>query len=437
MDNAVERFKKRRQKRMDAKNGAVDQINSVDAYKKRRSKRLASRMDAGNVGWVFGALQGEGIDTSGMDVGEAFEKWNEINKGNGGGNKKEESGNNAGKKNRENNKNEKPVKEYDGSGYHGEPGIVRSGKGGKMKPKSESAKRVNVADAIEETRLFKESGGKKGIAKNSLSDHIDADGNLSPERQKLHDEIIQNFFADKVPQEGKATMIMSGGGPASGKSFIEKSARKKFGDETTVTIDPDAFKAMISGYADMAKKDKKAAGFFHEESSALAKRAYQYAVDNNLNVVYDGTGDGSVNSVKKKLKAAQDAGYAVRGEYVTVDTDEAVRRNQQRYENMLEKYESGESKIPPRKVDDSEVRKIHAAVSDIVLEVAPLFDEFVLTDNNGEVGEEKPIIARCKRGGEIVPEKGYEDKLQRFFNKGKSNANVSNGKVNRNNNSNK
>ena len=435
MDDAVKKYRDRRAERIQKRNGGCENIDAVEEFRKRRSGRLEERMDAG-IGWAYGLAKSEGIDTTGMTPKEVFEALDKkgISTGkngpNKGGAKQAKAENKNGEKKRvTNSKSAIGVKESDGSGYKGKPGEVKSGKSGNLRPKSAAAKKIDTADAAYETKLFKESGGKKGREKNSLTDYIDANGNLSPERQKVHDEIIQKFFADKIPYDGKPTMVMSGGGPASGKSFIEKSARAKFGDDTTVTIDPDAFKAMLPGYAEMAKNGTDAAPHYHEESSALAKRAYQYAVDNGLNAVYDGTGDGSVKSVMKKLKTAQDAGYAVKGQYVTVDTDEAIRRNQARYEHMKEKYENGESDIPPRLPKVEDVRNIHAAVTDVALDAAGLFDDWELTDNNVKPGEERPVIARCKKGGEIEVVPGMEDRVQKWLDKGTGGAKVVNGKI--------
>ena len=412
--DVVERYRLRREARLEKKNGK--RLDSVDAFKQRRTERMQTRMD---IEWEENEHPRDenGQFTSGSG-------------GSSGGNKNKPKTEKKSESNKVvNGKIPLGENEHDGSKYKGKPGEVKSGKNGDLKPKSDGAKRIDTADAIAEVQKYKETGGKKGIAENSLTKYVDKDGKLSPERQAVHDEIIQSFFASKVPQKGQATMIMSGGGPASGKSFVEKGARAKFGDDTTITIDPDKFKAMLPGYADMAKKDEGAAGYFHEESSALAKRAYQYAAENNLNVVYDGTGDGSIGSVMKKLKTAQDAGYAVKGQYVTVDVDEALKRNQKRFEDMKERYEKGESDIPPRKPKEDHVRDIHAKVSDIGLDVAGLFDDWELTDNNVKKGEERPVIARCKKGGEIEVVKGMEDKVQKWLDKGTSGAKVVNGKI--------
>lgn len=427
MDRAVEKFKRRRQARLDAKNGVVKGRDSVKEYKKRRQGRLDSRLDEEPEAWITVNGSHIPIDGEGKPIGGQKKALGKSGGSSSSGG--ETSG--GGKKTPEikRSSHDKKGNEADGSGYTGKPGEVKTGKNGNLKPKSETSKRIDTSDALAETKLFKDSGGKKGLEKNSLSDFVDENGNLTPERQKVHDEIVQRIFAEKVPQEGQATMIMSGGGPASGKSFIAKNAENQFGKESVVVIDPDKIKAMLPGYTDMAVEGDKAAGFYHEESSALAKRVYQYCLDNNINAVYDGTGDGSVNSVKKKIQAARDAGYKARGEYVTVDTDEALRRNEQRYRNGIEAYKNGETDVPPRKPPEQMVRDTHRKVADIQLVVAPLFDEFVLTDSNGPRGSERPVIARCKRDGEIEVVKGREKLMQNALNKGSKVARVKDGKI--------
>lgn len=442
MDKAVIAYKKRRQARLDAKNGKEPKYDIVEEFRKRRNSRLEARMDAG-IGWAYGLAKSKGIDTEGMTPEEVFEALKEKGTGRSAkikGRVREKSrqsgdeharGKNA-KNEKSSSRNNRLDKECDGKGYKGKPGEVVSGKGGKLAPKSDAAKKIDTADAMAETELWKSSGGKKGIPKNSLSDHIDENGNLTPERQKVHDEIVQRFFADKMKFDGTPTMIMSGGGPASGKSFVSKNAESKFGKDSVVVVDPDEFKKMLPGFGDMAVAGDKAAGFYHEESSALAKRIYQYAAENGINVVYDGTGDGSVKSVMKKLKTAQDAGYKVTGEYVTVDVDGdagALVRNRERYEHAQKDWDSGKKVDPPRLVKDTHVRDIHAKVSDIGPDVAPLFDEWTLTDNNVPRGAPRPIIARCKKGGEIEVVKGMEDKVQAWLDKGTRGGKVVNGKV--------
>lgn len=412
-EDFINDYRARRSGRLSQRKGPDNQEHDhVKAFRDRREERLDARFDA-NPRLAYGIAKSMGIKTEGMSPKEVWEAIKEKKGGSassGGGLPKK------GKPSKDAVSGRMKVKSA--------PGDVRTGKTGKLRPKHDAAKRIDTKDAFEESQRLAAQGRK-----NSLSDYMDEKGNLKPERQAVHDQIIKNFFANKVPYQGQGTLIMSGGGPASGKTFVKNDAEGKFGAETTVTIDPDAFKSMLPGYADMAKKDKGAAAFYHEESSALAKRAYQFAADNGLNVVYDGTGDGSVGSVLKKLKTAQEAGYKVRGAYVTVDTEEALRRNQARYEHMANKYESGESDIPPRLPPEEDVRKIHAAVSDISIKVAAQFDDFELWDNNVKRGEKPVLIAKATKGGGIKAVKGHEEQLQRYLNKGHSGAKVVNGAV--------
>ena len=317
-------------------------------------------------------------------------------------------------------------------GGYGLVGEVKSGKNGDFRPKHDGARKIDTKDALEEIKGNPAKG--KAPKENSLSKYLDDDGNLSEERQAVHDEIIRKFFEDKIPANGQPTMIMSGGGPASGKSFITDRANENFGKESVVKIDPDEFKAMLPGYRDMAVETDKAAAYYHEESSALAKRAYQYAADNGVNVVYDGTGDGSIKSVESKIAVAREAGYAVKAQYVTVDTEEAVVRNVSRYENAKAEWDSAsEAKradmLPPRLPPEGMVRETHAKVSMIAPQVASKFDSFELYDNNGPKGSPKVLIATCSKGGKIKCESGQEAKVQNFLNKCDAGLKVENGVV--------
>ena len=252
---------------------------------------------------------------------------------------------------------------------------------------------------------------------NSLEKYIDSDGNLSPERQALHAEIVSGYFEGKEKVDGVRTATFLGGGPASGKSSLRDSGLiVQADDPSTVTIDPDGLKGKLPGYEEMASETDSAAAFYHEESSAVAKTLYSTALDYGCNTVYDGTGDGSVNSMRKKIKDAHDAGYKAVGEYVTVDIDEALRRNELRYEAAKEKYEKGLSKVPPRLPDAQIVKSIHRKVTDISVECASEFDSIKIYDNNGARGSAPTLIAT---GGNGKPLSAVNKTLlQKYLDKG-------------------
>lgn len=244
---------------------------------------------------------------------------------------------------------------------------------------------------------------------NSLEEHLDKDGNLSPEREALHRQIIDDMLKGKIPVEGQATMTMLGGGPASGKSSVMSADTSK--DPHAVTIDPDAFKEKLPGYTEMAAKTDKAAGFYHEESSLLAKRFAEVAYSENYNAIYDGTGDGSVQSVEKKIAAAKAHGYRVEAKYVTIDTEEAVTRNVKRYEDAKARGETA------RKPDESVVRATHAKVSSISVACAKDFDHIEIWDNNGAKGQQK-MIASGGNGKGLRVVSGQEEAFRRYLAKG-------------------
>lgn len=271
---------------------------------------------------------------------------------------------------------------------------------------------MDTKDALEEINNGRE---------NSLAKYLDKDGNLSPEREALHHEIIDRLLKGKIPVEGQATMTMLGGGPASGKSSVMNPDTSQ--NAHAVTVDPDAMKAMLPGYAEMAKETDKAAGYYHEESSALAKQFAAVAFKENYDVVYDGTGDGSVSSVMKKINGARENGYKVEAKYVTIDTEEAVRRNQARYDNAVAKGEI------PRLPNPNLVRDTHANVTDISIACADKFDRIEVWDNNGAKGAQH-IIAAGGNGQGLKAEPGRESEFQAYLDKGKKNYELDNeGKI--------
>ena len=259
---------------------------------------------------------------------------------------------------------------------------------------------TGTGDAVQEVR-----SGKT----NSLAAYMDENGKLTPEREAVHKKIIDRLLSGKTPVDGQATMTMLGGGPASGKSSVMNPDTSK--NPNAVTVDPDAIKKMLPGFNEMAKKDPNAAAYYHEESSALAKRFSEVAFAENYNVIYDGTGDGSNGSVQKKIDSARAHGYRVEAKYVSVDTESAVQRNQKRYDDAVARGET--PRLPP--VDM--VRATHAKCTDISVAMAGKFDHIEIWDNNGSRGQQKMIMTGGNGKGLTVV-KGQEAAAKRYLDKG-------------------
>jgi predicted ABC-type ATPase len=229
---------------------------------------------------------------------------------------------------------------------------------------------------------------------------------LTKEREKLHQSIINDAFKDAVPVDGQATFVVMGGGSASGKGTLIQKGLVEY-PKGSVVIDPDDIKTSFPEYQEMisagGEVGEDAAGYAHEESSALSKRMLGIASENNFNHVLDGTGDGSVESMEKKITAAKAAGMVVNGVYVTVPTEVAVKRA------------VGRGKETGRYINKRTIRNIHSKVSQILPKIADKFDDLKLYDNSGSV----PVLIATGGGGKgLSPVPGQEQRLREFIAKG-------------------
>lgn len=245
--------------------------------------------------------------------------------------------------------------------------------------KSPSAKREGMGDIpLNEQTVAEMQGG-------SAAPHIvkDENGNyvFTPERQALHDKIVADSV-DGVPSSNNPTYTVMGGGPAAGKSTIVKSGAVNV-PENSVEVNADLCKEKLPEWNTAGDSR---AQFTHEESSYLAKRTQAAAFERKQNVLLDGTGDTSPESMSKKIDAARNAGYQVEGHYVTLDTNLAVA-------NALAR-----GKETGRYVPEEIVRVTHAGVSQTFPAIADRFDKVSLYDTT-VMGKPRLI---AKGGGGVV-----------------------------------
>ena len=207
-------------------------------------------------------------------------------------------------------------------------------------------------------------------------------GAWDPDRQELHNQIVDDLLAGFTPEDEPMAYFL-GGGPASGKSSLPTP-----GGGLAALIDPDAIKAKLPEYAQMlAAGDSRAAAYVHEESSYVARKALNAASDRSISLVVDGTGDSSYSKMVGKVAVARAGGATrVEADYLTVDTDEAIRRATAR------------AQATGRMVPAPVIASIHASVTEVFVEAASkgLFDELRLWDNNGA---SPVLIARATKTG--------------------------------------
>lgn len=205
---------------------------------------------------------------------------------------------------------------------------------------------------------------------NSLTQHMTEFGQLMEKRQKLHDKILRDIEGNATPV-AKPTVYMNGGGTASGKTAVTDSLVKR--PENVMNIDSDKIKDMLPEYRRMLEeRDKTAASYVHEESSMISKQALKTAIDGKYNAILDGTGDGSYESLERKVMAMKENGARVVADYVSMNTNLSLKIQEARFEKT--------GRFVPEKV----LRETHKNVSIVVPEAIKnnLFDEFRLWDTN-------------------------------------------------------
>lgn len=235
------------------------------------------------------------------------------------------------------------------------------------------AQRTLSQSDARDARLAERQARVRPTAKDT-QEMFKVDGVYGSERQKIHDAYVNGQLAGGVKVAEPEFRVM-GGGAASGKSSIIRSGDVTL-PEGHVMVNADEAKEALPDYNRMvAAKDPKASAFVHEESSDMGKRLTQESLGRGYNTVLDGVGNGSIESLAAKIEKGRAAGAKrIVGDYVTVDTDEAVRRAVARGEK------SG------RFVPEEVIRHGHEAVSKTFYEASKrddLFDELRLWDNNG------------------------------------------------------
>ena len=215
--------------------------------------------------------------------------------------------------------------------------------------------------------------------KNSLADYVNERGQLSADRQEIHRQIIEDYFKGHQPYapEDEKVAMFTGGGGASGKGVFsgtnketgERGVGKYYSqDKNPLVIDPDEIKKMLAK-ADGKKLDAKLTGYYHEESSALAKQIYSTSLQNNYPTFYDGTATGK--GIYGLLDEAKKHGYKTEMNFVYSDWNTVHR-------NSLDRYAKSGRFVPI-----SQVLGAHQKAYGAVENLQDKLDSFKLWDNAG------------------------------------------------------
>ena len=208
----------------------------------------------------------------------------------------------------------------------------------------------------------------KGSGGAYLQKNAQGDWEFTPERQALHDKIVEDSVTG-VPKSGDPTVYMLGGGPATGKSTNRTKGIDGIPKENSglaVDVNPDDYKKALPEYNLTNEIDR--APFTHEESSYISKRVTSAAMERKQDIVLDAVGDSGTRKIQAKIDTARSNGYKVKATYLTRPTDLALAGNIAR------------ARTAGRLVHPLELKKLHVGVSEAIPKVAKNFDSFNLYD---------------------------------------------------------
>lgn len=171
------------------------------------------------------------------------------------------------------------------------------------------------------------------------------DGSWTPEREALHDSILDEMEADLfagVPTDRRG--VIMGGLPGAGKSSILRDPRTGVDTKDFVTLNPDDMKAALIRRKAMPNvaglKPAEMAPLTHDESSYLTQRLSDRAEAKGHNLLWDITGN-STKSIESRMADLNADGYGVELVFVDVDIETAKTRALGRFAAQADTDEGG------------------------------------------------------------------------------------------------
>lgn len=210
-------------------------------------------------------------------------------------------------------------------------------------------------------------------------------GEWTKERAEMHERIINTIMASGK-KSGSLIAQIIGGATANGKSTFLDSP-DYVAPDSPVTIDQDHLKTFLPEYKFLvSKKHIKAAAFVHEESSYLAKEIVRRSLEMKSNIMQDSVWDEGYEKNAKKIDALKAAGYRVKMDYVTLDSNLSLKLAQSRYEKT------------GRYVPRSYIRKVNRDITNTVVKLgySGKADEINLWDTN--INGKPRLVATAKGG---------------------------------------
>jgi predicted ABC-type ATPase len=149
-------------------------------------------------------------------------------------------------------------------------------------------------------------------------------GEYSAERKKTHEDIVNRMLEGKPEQVSDARVLITGGLPGSGKTTMLKAGGYTNFVNESVSINADDLKGELAK-ADGITDWGTLAGVYHEESSDLAARLTQIAVERRMNMVLDKTMQNPAKMIKT-IELMKTKGYKTEAVFAKLPLSKAIER---------------------------------------------------------------------------------------------------------------
>ena len=225
----------------------------------------------------------------------------------------------------------------------------------------------------------------------------------SDEREKLHDEIVEDLYgrSKTVPCEFRA--VIAGGLAGAGKTTT-LSDHAGIDRDRYFTINPDTIKEELARRGQIPEINgltpMERSGLVHEESSHISKRLALRAQAEGRNVIWDVT-MSSEASTAGRMERLRAAGYTrIEGVFVDIPVEVSRRRADARHREEHEEFRSGRGlggrhispEVTAAQVDDEWGSKNRRNFE----QMKHKFDAWSLYDNSVD-GREPVLVAAAER----------------------------------------
>jgi GNAT superfamily N-acetyltransferase/predicted ABC-type ATPase len=199
-----------------------------------------------------------------------------------------------------------------------------------------------IGDAVRAAFVQKTLDANQHLA-TDVRFHADTDSTFTPERTALQDAILKRMYAEAADVPNNRQSLMSGGLGGAGKSYV-LSNHPDIDHSQYLTINPDVIKDELIN-AGMAPDipgltPLETAGLIHEESSKMAMRLARMAYLDGKNLIWDIT-MSKPSSVQDRIDMSREAGYSIKGVFVSIPAHKSVESAMQRWADGLNDFNNG------------------------------------------------------------------------------------------------